>query len=76
MMTVTVNIPDEYTGVVLGDLNKRNGMISELSDRNNGRYIRAHIPVSNMFGYMTDLRTITSGRGNFNMVFSHYEAIT
>jgi elongation factor G len=73
IMLARIITPEIYTGAVVSDLNKRNGIISELNDKNNLKYIHANVPVSKMFGYMTDLRTITSGRGNFTMVFSHYQ---
>jgi len=65
--------PDDYVGGVVSDISKRKGIVSEMNDRGNVKYILAKVPISKMFGYMTDLRTITSGRGDFNMLFSHYE---
>jgi elongation factor G len=73
VMSARVITPEVYTGAVVSDLNKRNGIISELSDKEHLKYIQVNVPVSKMFGYMTDLRTITSGRGNFTMAFSHYQ---
>ncbi|MCE3227273.1 MAG: FusA [Bacteroidetes bacterium] len=73
IMSARVVTPEIYTGVVVSDLNKRNGIISELSDKGNLKYIQVNVPVAKMFGYMTDLRTITSGRGDFSMSFSHYQ---
>ena len=63
--------PDDYVGGVVSDISKRKGIVSEMNDRGNVKYILAKVPISKMFGYMTDLRTITSGRGDFNMLFSH-----
>ncbi len=57
---------------VLSDLNKRHGIISDLNDKDGVKYIQVDVPIAKMFGYMTDLRTITAGRGNFSMAFSHY----
>lgn len=73
VMSARVITPEIYTGAVISDLNKRNGIISELSDKGALKYIHVNVPVAKMFGYMTDLRTITSGRGDFTMVFSHYQ---
>ncbi len=73
IMSARVITPEVYTGGVVSDLSKRHGEISELSDRGALKYIQVNVPISKMFGYMTDLRTITSGRGDYTMVFSHYE---
>jgi elongation factor G len=73
IMSARVITPEEYTGGVVGDLSKRKGIISEMSDKGKLKYIDVKVPISRMFGYMTDLRTITSGRGGYSMVFSHYE---
>jgi elongation factor G len=73
IMSARIVIPEIYTGGVVSDLSKRNGIISELSDKGVLKYIQVNVPISKMFGYMTDLRTITSGRGDYTMVFSHYE---
>jgi len=59
-------------GDVIGDLNKRRGVIEGTSERNGATVISAKVPLSEMFGYVTDLRTITSGRANSSMEFSHY----
>jgi elongation factor G len=75
IMAARVVIPEEYTGGVVSDISKRHGMITELSDKGVFKYIHANVPISKMFGYMTDLRTITSGRGDYTMVFSHYEKV-
>jgi len=73
IMETNITTPDDYVGGVVSDLSKRKGIISEMNDRGSVKYILAKVPISKMFGYMTDLRTITSGRGDFNMLFSHYE---
>lgn len=75
IMATRVVTPEVYTGGVISDLSKRSGVISELADKGMYKYIHANVPISKMFGYMTDLRTITSGRGDYTMVFSHYEKV-
>lgn len=72
VMLAQVITPDAYTGAVVSDLNKRHGIISDLNDKDGVKYIQVNVPIAKMFGYMTDLRTITAGRGNFSMAFSHY----
>ena len=72
VMSAQVITPDAYTGAVVSDLNKRHGIISGLNDKDGMKYIQVDVPIAKMFGYMTDLRTITAGRGNFSMAFSHY----
>lgn len=73
IMSASVITPEIYTGGVVSDLSRRHGIISELNDKGKLKQIRVNVPISKMFGYMTDLRTITSGRGDYTMVFSHYE---
>lgn len=73
VMSAQVITPDAYTGAVISDLNKRHGIISGLHDKDGLKYIEVGVPIARMFGYMTDLRTITCGRGNFSMAFSHYQ---
>ena len=75
IMSAQIIVPEIYTGSVVSDLSKRNGIISQLIDKGAFKSIQAHVPISKMFGYMTDLRTITSGRGDFTMEFSHYEKV-
>ncbi|MFN3705178.1 MAG: elongation factor G [Thermoflexales bacterium] len=72
MMKVEVIVPDEFTGTVVGDLNARRGLINALEQRGNAQAITAFVPLSEMFGYATDLRGMTQGRGNFVMEFDHY----
>ena len=75
MMKVEVVVPEDYTGTVVGDLNSRRGMIESLEKRGNAQAVRAHIPLSAMFGYATDLRGMTQGRGNFVMEFAYYSEL-
>ena len=75
MMKVEVVVPEEYTGAVVGDLNSRRGMIESLEKRGNTQAVRAHIPLSEMFGYATDLRGMTQGRGSFVMEFAFYSEL-
>lgn len=72
IMKVVVTTPDEYVGEVSSDLNKKRGQMEGISSVNNLQEIRARAPLAEMFGYVTTLRTLTSGRGNANLEFSHY----
>ncbi|MBD2459922.1 elongation factor G [Oscillatoria sp. FACHB-1407] len=72
IMNVDVFTPDDYMGDVIGDLNRRRGMIKSQENGPMGARIKADVPLSEMFGYISDLRTMTSGRGQFSMEFSHY----
>ncbi|WP_124977426.1 elongation factor G [Aphanothece sacrum] len=72
IMQVDVFTPDDYMGDVIGDLNRRRGMIKSQDTGAMGARIKADVPLSEMFGYIGDLRTMTSGRGQFSMSFSHY----
>ena len=69
---VDVFTPDEQVGDVIGDLNRRRGMIKDQQAGASGVRVKADAPLSEMFGYIGDLRTITSGRGQFSMEFAHY----
>ena len=71
-MKVDVFTPDDHVGDVIGDLNRRRGMIQGQDSGATGVRIKAQAPLSEMFGYIGDLRTMTSGRGQFSMEFSHY----
>ena len=71
-MKLEVTCPDEYTGGVIGDLNRRRGLIKGQDTKFNAVIIKAEVPLSEMFGYVTQLRTITSGRASSAMEFSHY----
>lgn len=73
IMLASITTPDEFVGGVVSDLSRRKGIISDIDTKGSIKYISSKVRISNMFGYMTDLRSITSGRGNFGMVFSHYE---
>ncbi|MCR5349406.1 MAG: elongation factor G [Acholeplasmatales bacterium] len=74
IMEVDVTIPEEYVGNVIGDLTSRRGRLDSQEKRGNGMKIRAYVPLSEMFGYATSLRSNTQGRGNFVMQMHHYEA--
>ena len=71
-MKVDVFSPDDNVGDVIGDLNRRRGMIKTQDSTPTGVRVKADAPLSEMFGYIGDLRTMTSGRGQFSMEFSHY----
>jgi elongation factor G len=71
-MKVDVFTPDDHVGDVIGDLNRRRGMIQGQDAGVSGVRVKAQAPLSEMFGYIGDLRTMTSGRGQFSMEFSHY----
>lgn len=73
IMKVDVQVPDEYMGDVIGDINSRRGRIEGMEPRSGTQIIRGHVPLSEMFGYATDLRSKTQGRGTYVMQFSHYE---
>lgn len=73
VMLVEVVTPEDYVGDVIGDLSARRGRIDGMDVRANARIIRAFVPLANMFGYATDLRSKTSGRANYSMQFDHYE---
>ena len=72
IMKIDVFTPDDNVGDVIGDLNRRRGMISEQESTPTGIRVKATAPLFDMFGYIGDLRTMTSGRGQFSMEFSHY----
>ena len=74
IMEVDVTIPEEYVGNVIGDLTSRRGRLDSQEKRGNGMKIRAYVPLAEMFGYATALRSNTQGRGNFVMQMHHYEA--
>lgn len=75
IMRVDVTVPEEYMGDVMGDLNSRRGRIEGMEARHGMQVIRAHVPLAEMFGYATTLRSRTQGRGTFVMQFSHYEEV-
>lgn len=75
VMRVEVVVPDEYMGDVIGDLNSRRGRVEGMEPRAGAQVIRAHVPLAEMFGYATDLRSRTQGRGTYVMQFDHYEEV-
>ena len=75
VMKVVVVAPDDYTGVVIGDINSRRGQIQGMDPISGGQQVRAYVPLANMFGYATDLRSNTQGRGTYVMEPSHYEQV-
>lgn len=75
IMGVEVISPDEYTGSVTGDLNRRRGLMKGMDTRGGAQVIKADVPLSELFGYVTDLRTITSGRASATLTFSHYAPV-
>ncbi|MGL4662977.1 MAG: elongation factor G, partial [Culicoidibacterales bacterium] len=75
IMKVEVEMPDEYMGDVMGSISSRRGMVVGNEDRNGVRLINAEVPLSEMFGYATTLRSMTQGRGTYTMVFDHYSAV-
>ena len=75
IMAVEVISPDEYTGSVTGDLNRRRGIMKGMDTRGGAQVIKADVPLSELFGYVTDLRTITSGRASASLTFAHYAAV-
>ena len=75
IMNVEVTAPNEYLGSVMGDVSSRRGQITDQEERGNAIIVRAMIPLSEMFGYVTDLRSSTQGRGNYSMKFDHYSEV-
>ena len=75
IMKVEVTMPEEYMGDVIGDINSRRGRIEGMDDVGNGKIVRGFVPLSEMFGYATDLRSRTQGRGNYSMFFEKYEPV-
>ncbi len=75
VMAVEVVTPEEYLGDVMGDLNSRRGKIEGMSSRKDAQVVTAHVPLSEMFGYATQVRSMTQGRALYTMQFSHYEAV-
>jgi elongation factor G len=75
IMSVDVVTPDEYTGPVTGDLNRRRGLMKGMDTKGTATVVKADVPLSELFGYVTDLRTITSGRATASLTFSHYEQV-
>ncbi len=75
IMKVEVTMPEEYMGDVIGSLNAKRGMIREMDDLGGGKIVRASVPLAEMFGYSTELRSSTQGRGNYSMFFERYERV-
>ena len=75
IMKVEVTMPEEYMGDVIGDLNSRRGRVEGMEDIGGGKMVKAYVPLSEMFGYSTDLRSKTQGRGNYSMFFEKYEPV-
>jgi elongation factor G len=73
IMNVEVVTPEQYMGDVMGDLNSRRGKVHEMTDRGNAKVIKAHVPLAGMFGYATDVRSLSQGRATYTMQFGHYE---
>ena len=75
IMKVEVTMPEDYMGDVIGDINSRRGRIEGMEDIGGGKMVRAYVPLAEMFGYSTDLRSKTQGRGNYSMFFEKYEQV-
>jgi elongation factor G len=75
IMKVEVVVPEEYMGDVIGDINSRRGHIEGMEPRGGAQVIRGFVPLAEMFGYATDLRSKTQGRGTYTMQFSHYAEV-
>ncbi|KAJ3625353.1 hypothetical protein Zmor_004307 [Zophobas morio] len=72
IMNVEVTVPDEYYGDVMGNISSKRGLIEGSEQRGNAQTVKAKVPLAEMFGYATDLRSFTQGRGTYTMIFSHY----
>ena len=75
IMRVEVVTPEDYMGSIIGDLNGRRGQIQGMDERGNARIVKAHVPLSEMFGYATDMRSMTQGRASYSMFFDHYSEV-
>jgi elongation factor G len=75
IMKVEIEVPEEYMGDVIGDINRRRGQVNQMEDVHGIKKITAFVPLAEMFGYATDLRSLTQGRGTYTMVFDHYEEV-
>ena len=75
IMKVEITTPEDYLGDVIGDVNSRRGRIEGMEEVGNGRLVKSYVPLAEMFGYSTDLRSKTQGRGNYSMFFDHYETV-
>lgn len=75
MMKIEVTTPEEFMGDVIGDMNSKRAQIQDMSDRSNMKVVKAMVPLAEMFGYATSLRSLTQGRANYTMEFDHYEEV-
>ena len=75
MMKVEIEVPEDYMGDVIGDINRRRGQVNSMEDRHGLKIVNTFVPLSEMFGYSTDLRSMTQGRGTYAMEFDHYEEV-
>jgi len=75
IMKVEIEVPEEYMGDVIGDINRRRGQVNSMEDEHGIKKVTAFVPLAEMFGYSTDLRSMTQGRGTYSMVFDHYEEV-
>ena len=75
IMKVEVTTPDEYMGDVIGNLNSKRGQIDGIDERGTSRMIQSHVPLAEMFGYATELRSMTQGRATYSMEFSRYAEV-
>ena len=75
VMKVEVVMPEEYLGDIMGNITSRRGRVEGMEARGNAQVVRAMVPLAEMFGYATTLRSATQGRGTFSMVFDHYEEV-
>jgi elongation factor G len=75
IFSVEVVTPEEYMGDVIGDLNRRRGRVEGMEPRGNAQVVSAHVPLSEMFGYATDVRSMTQGRATYTMQFDRYEEV-
>ncbi|MBU0719769.1 elongation factor G [bacterium] len=75
LMKVEVEVPEDYMGDVIGDLNRRRGQVNNMGDRSGNKIVDAYVPLAEMFGYSTDLRSATQGRATYSMEFHHYEEV-
>ncbi len=75
MMKIEVTTPEEFMGDVIGDMNSKRAQIQDMSDRSNMKVVKAMVPLAEMFGYATSLRSLTQGRANYTMEFNHYEEV-
>jgi elongation factor G len=75
VFSVEVTVPEEFMGDVIGDLNRRRGRVEGMEPRGNAQAVKAHVPLSEMFGYATDVRSMTQGRATYTMQFDRYEEV-